>query len=170
METTKFLLGFIWIAGIGGHRLPDGDLLAGIATAEIGVRELSGRNDGARILEYQKAGACTKGDPWCAAFISWVFKQGGYPAPRSGWSPDLFPSSRVVKVPERGIVLGIYFPALKRIAHCGLVTSVRNDWVYSVEGNTNVAGSREGDGVYARIRHKRSINRYANWMSKQINN
>ncbi|MCD0486965.1 peptidoglycan-binding protein [Pedobacter sp. MC2016-14] len=168
METTKFLLVFIWLAAAGGNRLPDGNLLAGIAKAEIGVRELSGHNDGQRVAAYQKAGDCTKGDPWCAAFISWVFKQAGYPAPRTGWSPNLFPSSRVVKVPERGTVLGIYFPALKRIAHCGLVTGVHNNWVYSVEGNTNVAGSREGDGVYARIRHRKSISRYADWMKKKI--
>lgn len=162
--------------GFGSTRLSAGNLLVGrvkqrwiakelldIAKREIGVRELTGLNDGVRVGEYQKAAACRKGDAWCACFVSWVFKTAGYARPRTGWSPDLFPAKRLVSEPIPGTVLGIYFPELKRIAHCGLVTGIKGDWITSCEGNTNIAGSREGDGVYQRIRHRKSIRRFAEW-------
>jgi len=68
-----------------------------------------------------------------------------------------------VKGAAPGLVMGIYFPSLGRIAHCGIVERLQGDFVYVIEGNTNVAGSREGDGVYRRLRHKRSIASYAAW-------
>jgi hypothetical protein len=105
-----------------------------------------------------------KGHAWCAAFLSWVYGQAGYTLPKSAWSPQLFPATRLRKVPAPALVLGIYFPALKRIAHVGLVTELQHDWVHSIEGNTNPAGSREGEGVYRRLRHKRFISSYANYL------
>jgi hypothetical protein len=135
--------------------------IVSIAEKALGVREQHGKNDGIAVETYLRYVKLGKGYPWCAAFVSWVFGQAGYSKPRSAWSPDLFPSSRIRSVPKIAVVLGIYFPALKRIAHVGLVTGLQHDWVESVEGNTNAAGSREGDGVYRRLRHKRFINRYA---------
>jgi hypothetical protein len=132
-----------------------------IAEKELGVRERSGKNDGLPVETYLRYVKLDKGYPWCAAFVSWIFGQAGYSKPRSAWSPDLFPASRLSPAPRIAAVLGIYFPALKRIAHVGLVTGLQHDWVESVEGNTNAAGSREGDGVYRRLRHKRFIYRYA---------
>jgi len=137
-----------------------------IARAELWVREETGNNDGKRIEEYQATVGLKKGDPYCAAFISWVFKQAGYSAPRTGWSPSLFPLTRLVKAATPGNVFGIYFPSLKRIAHCGFVEHVKGDWISTVEGNTNVSGSREGDGVHRRFRHKKTIYRYSDWRLK----
>jgi hypothetical protein len=101
-----------------------------------------------------------KGNPWCAAFVSWVFWKAGYPKPRSGWSPDLFPPSRRTKKPVPGAVLGIYFPEKKRIAHVGLVVRLQHDWVISIEGNTN-EGSQQG--VFKKFRHKRYVSAYSIW-------
>ncbi|MBB5440574.1 hypothetical protein HDC92_004277 [Pedobacter sp. AK017] len=95
--------------------------------------------------------------------MSWCFGKAGYVLPKTAWSPALFPASRLVTTAKPGIVYGLYFPTLKRIAHCGLVESVRNDLIYGLEGNTSLAGSREGDGVYRKVRHKRTIYRYADW-------
>ncbi|WP_246254445.1 hypothetical protein [Pedobacter foliorum] len=89
--------------------------------------------------------------------MSWVFKQAGYASPRTGWSPALFPIAKLVKAAAPGNVFGIYFPSLNRIAHCGFVEYVDVSWVGAIEVNTNVAGSREGDGVYRRLRHKRTV-------------
>lgn len=36
--------------------------------------------------------------------------------------------------------------------HTGFVTAVNGEWVDTIEGNTNSAGSREGDGVYRKRR------------------
>lgn len=132
-----------------------------IAEKELGVRELTGHNDGPRVEAYLQHVGLKKGYAWCAAFVSWTHGQAGYAKPKSAWSPDLFPASKRCLAAQPAAVLGIYFPALKRIAHVGLVTGIRHDWVESVEGNTNAAGSREGDGVYRRLRHKRLINAYA---------
>jgi len=134
------------------------------ARAEVGVREATGKNDGKRVVAYLKYVGLKQGDPYCAAYVSWCFQQAGYAKPRTGWSPDLFPAKRVVKNPAPGKVFGIYFPELKRIAHCGLVEAVDGDWVMSIEGNTNASGGREGEGVYERRRHRRTIRCYADWL------
>ena len=127
------------------------------------MRERTGNNDGKRIEEYLNAVGLHRGDPYCAAFVSWVYKKAGYPVPRTGWSPDLFPAKRLVKVPEPGDVFGIYISSKGRIAHCGMVERSHSDFVYTIEANTNNSGGAEGDGVYRRMRHKRGISKYANW-------
>jgi len=154
---------FFCFIAFGGSGLHGGDLL-GIANREVGVREWSGRNDGPRVEEYLSCVGLKRGAPYCAAFVSWVFMRAGYGAPRTGWSPALFPADRLVGKPSPGMVFGIYFKSLGRIAHCGLVEKVRGDWVVTVEANTDPSGGRNGDGVYLRMRHKRSIYRYCNWL------
>lgn len=179
MATTRLLLFLFCFAPVFGNRLSERNLLIPsfsaastkqtpaaaalirLAEKELGVRELSGKNDGPRVELYLRHVGLKKGYAWCAAFVSWLHGQAGYAKPRSAWSPDLFPASRRCINAQPAAVLGIYFPALKRIAHVGLVTGIRDDWVESIEGNTNAAGSREGDGVYRRLRHKRFINAYA---------
>lgn len=64
-----------------------------------------------------------------------------------------------------GLVLGIWFPELGRVAHCGIVVRVQGDMVYSVEGNTNPNGGREGYGVFEKVRHRRSIAKFSNWIN-----
>jgi len=118
--------------------------LISIAAKEVGVRESTGQNDGPRIHEYQSVVKLKSGEPYCAAFVCWTYAQAGLPQPRSGWSPALFPASRLTKNPAAGDVFGIYFLKLKRIAHVGLVIKKDGDWVETVEGNTNLHGSRQG--------------------------
>ena len=137
------------------------------ASCEIGVREQSGNNDGKRVEEYLRTVKLAKGNPYCAAFVSFIFAQCGYPAPRTGWSPDLFPASRLTKQALPGNVLGIYFADKKRIAHVGIVVRQTGSWVTSTEANTNVAGSREGDGVYRKLRHIKTIRSLANWIAER---
>lgn len=55
-----------------------------------------------------------------------------------------------------------------------IVERVQGDFLMGIEGNTNVGGrrvtahprnaDRDGDGVYRRTRHKRTISRYADWL------
>ncbi|MCD0487910.1 CHAP domain-containing protein [Pedobacter sp. MC2016-14] len=168
MSKAWILFCLVCIAGIGIGWVPDRNLLVQgnvvtIAEAEVGVREATNRNDGVRVGEYQHAAGCRKGDAWCTCFVVWVFKQAGYRMPKTGWSPDLFPASRVVKTPVAGCVMGIYFTAKRRIAHSGIVTLVHNEKIYTIEGNTNLNGSAEGDGVYKRVRHLKTIKSFAEW-------
>ena len=67
-----------------------------IYVAEIGVLEKTNRNDGKRIGEYLRYSGLGEGYAWCAAFVSWCFKEAGYSSPRTAWSPALFPSKRII--------------------------------------------------------------------------
>lgn len=186
MRTVGFLLVVFCLIAPGGLRLLGNDFigyektykkvatgrsalgndarqLIAIARKEIGVVEGTVENDGERIREYLACSNIKSPAPWCAAWVSWCHAQAGFAQPRTAWSPSLFPAGKTIKEPLPGCVFGIYFPALKRVAHCGIVIQLRGDNVYTTEGNTSVNGSRNGDGVYARVRHKRSICKYADW-------
>lgn len=146
------------------HTLTAATQIIAIASKEVGVKELTGNNDGLRVEQYLAYTGNKKGEPWCASFVSWVFGQAGYSRPKTAWCPALFPNSRLTKNVSPGNVFGVYFPNKRRIAHAGLVVNKKGDWLYTIEGNTNLAGSREGDGVYRKLRHIRTIACYADWL------
>ena len=138
--------------------------------SKIGVRELTGRNDGTEVEKYLSYVWLKRGQPWCAAFVSWTFGQNGINQARSGGCVQLLeqgtaiykPSSPAVSgrgygAPQAGDVFFIYFAEKKRVAHTGFVHQWGEIYVTTVEGNTNEAGSREGDGVYRKRRLKRQI-------------
>jgi hypothetical protein len=158
-------------AGLGwaypaGHHVGDavGQRIVHAAEAQIGIREKSGRNDGPAVRGYLAYVGLSEGNAWCAAFVSWVFGTSGYASPRTAWSPDLFPVKRRSASLRPGYVYGLYSAEKKRIVHCGITKHTDGDWVLGIEGNTNVHGSAEGDGVYLKRRHKRTIRLVADWM------
>lgn len=135
-----------------------------IYTAEIGVREATGKNDGHRVGEYLRYVGLPEGYAYCAAFVCWALGEAGMENPKNGWSPALFPARRIVwstdlvtasgnpaqrsdSGPQRGDVFGIYYSHLKRIAHCGFVDSWDGTWCITVEANTGPdnAVSARGD-------------------------
>jgi hypothetical protein len=222
--------------------------------SQIGVKEF-GWNSGPDVEQYLSYVNLPKGNPWCAAFVCWVFGKAGVANPRTGWTPSLFPASNVIwnresrtrsqepgrppsvlesdrgyptrqttgnnwlraergklKVestveeqrawsrepgtrsqepgrppsaletnrdypprqttgnrqqitPSTGDVFGIYFPEKKRIAHVGFIDSWDGSWLITVEGNTNISGNPEGDGVYRKRRPVRSIYRVARYIN-----
>jgi hypothetical protein len=179
-----------------------------IYTSQIGIRE-KGSNSGPAVEQYLRYVNLPKGNPWCAAFVCWVFGQAGIENPRSGWSPELFKGSKVIwgkaesrklKVeswvdeprtrsqesrhsrityiyppsqttgnrqqvtPGTGDIFGIYFPDKNRIAHTGFIDQWDGTWLITVEGNTNVSGGREGDGVYRKRRPVKSIYQVARYI------
>ena len=161
------------------------DQLQQVYTAELGVREATGKNDGKRVEEYLAVTNLEKGYAWCAAFVSWTFAELGFKEPKTPWTPSLFPAKRVIWSqkegsrltvsaqeingsedvnPKNGDVFGIYFANLKRIAHAGFVDEWGDKYLMTVEGNTNEAGSAEGDGVYRKRRLISSIYQVANWV------
>lgn len=134
-------------------------------SSQIGVRELTGNNDGKAVETYLRYCGLLKGEPWCAAFVCWAYGQNKIPNPKSGYCPDLFKRQNIIWMrnmqsnapPAQGDIFGIYFLEKKRIAHTGFVDKWTATQVQTVEGNTNKAGSREGDGVYRKIRLTRQI-------------
>jgi len=145
-----------------------------IYTAEIGVREKTGKNDGPRVAEYLRYTQLGEGYAWCAAFVSWVFGRAGYDQPRTPWTPALFPAKRVIwkqgrtqgnhKPPRAGDVFGIWFNTLGRVAHTGMIDQWKDGYAITVEGNTNTNGSNDGDGVYRKRRPIRSLYVVADWV------
>lgn len=141
--------------------------------AEIGVREATGRNDGERVEMYLSSCNRKRGDAWCAAFVNWALVVNGADNANSGWSPSWHPKKRIIvqlsgninrQTPQPGDVFGIWFSKLNRIAHTGFIDEWGEQWIITVEGNTNEAGSREGDGVYRKRRLKRQIHTVSNWI------
>ena len=146
-----------------------------IYNAELGVREKTGKNDGARVETYLRYVHLKSSNPWCAAFVCWALGQAGISNPRSAWSPNLLPNSKLIwqrsrgllkqeKTPKAGDVFGIWFPEKGRIAHVGFIDQWCDKYIISVEGNTNISGGIEGDGVYRRRRMTSSIYEVADYV------
>jgi len=171
MATIRILLVLFCMAFISRYINANGRILnpqhttrntlISIARSQIGVREATGRNDGPQVEAYLHTTGLPPGHPWCAAFISWVFKRGGYAAPRTAWAPALFPKSRQTQQPQPADVLGLYSATAKRIVHAGLVERRQHHWVISIEGNTQHNGH---DGVYRKWRHIKTISCFADWV------
>jgi hypothetical protein len=140
------------------------DKIVSVAESQLHVREATGNNDGPEIKQYLAVTGLPEGHPWCAAFTSWVFcEAGSSAAPRSARVVDWFDANVVYKrewrkpviLPRKGMVVGLYYERLGRYGHIAIVakdemgSSPRSCVV--VSGNTNLAGSREGDGVYRKI-------------------
>lgn len=168
------------------------NLIRQIYDSQLGVRE-SGINRGLQIEQYLKYVDLARGNPWCAAFVCWVLGKAGVENPKTGWSPGLFPSGKVIwdrggklkvesgklipqvqerggiwsmKGPQTADVFGIYFTEKKRIAHVGFIDQWDGTWLITVEGNTNENGSREGDGVYRKRRTVSSIYQVARYINQ----
>ncbi|MHB1178210.1 MAG: hypothetical protein ACYCZO_07750 [Daejeonella sp.] len=164
-----------------------------IYDSQLGVRE-HGFNAGREVEEYLRYVNLEKGQPWCAAFICWVYGKAGVKNPRTGWSPDLFKAKYVIwnrgkeyqvsriryfsgpgsahltpenPQPDTGDIFGIFFPEKGRIAHAGFIDRWDETWLVTVEGNTNMSGSPEGDGVYRKRRLVRSIYQVARYVGLQ---
>jgi len=142
--------------------------------SQIGVRERTNHNDGYMVEQYLASAGLSKGNPWCASFVYWTFLQNGASLKVSGkgWVPSYFPPSKTIYVrgkyskmdPKYGDLIGIWFEDKGRLAHIGFYDSEDDKYYYSVEGNTNDAGSREGDGVYRKKRIKRQVHSISNWI------
>lgn len=152
--------------------LDKSECIVSTAKSQIGVMELTGKNDGPEVEAYLAVTALGKGYPWCAAFVSWTLVQCDVHNPKSAWSPSWFPNSKTIYTkglkqkipPQPGDVLGLYYSNLGRIGHVGIVEDWGESWCVSVEGNTNEAGSRSGDGVYRKRRLTQSIYKVSRWV------
>jgi hypothetical protein len=146
------------------------------ALSQVGVMELTGKNDGVEVEKYLASVGLSKGYAWCAAFVHWVYEDCNADIVKSAWSPSFFPVSKTVfrrgskqnKQPIAADVFGLYFQNLKRVAHVGIIKSWNDRYVITIEGNTSNANSgettREGDGVYRKRRLTRSIYVVSSWL------
>lgn len=127
-----------------------------VAASQVGVMEDPlGSNRGKRVDEYNRSAGADLSSPWCAAFAHWCFAQIGKDSP-GAYSPD-WDHHRVTD-PKPGDQALVYFPSLRRFAHTiACVESVSRREAVCIEGNSNNDGSREGIGVFRRVRALDSI-------------
>ena len=114
------------------------------------------------------------GAPWCATFVSWCAAMANIPTsilkPSTAAGPgdayfniDFYSGSSTLESswdknshfkgynyrPQKG---DLFFT--RTWAHVGLVVAISGEYVITVEGNTNVDGSSQGNGVYKLMRRK----------------
>lgn len=141
-----------------------------VAQSQNGVREVPvNSNRGPDVEKYLKSVGVGPGNAWCAAFTSWCIEAAGgkkgadYPhtagtsaiwtwAQSRGpqyWLNPQDPTHSTLTIPAGALFL-IYGKVgeVERVKHVGFVQSVRGGAIRTIEGNTNLSGSREGGGVY----------------------
>jgi len=133
----------------------------------INIRELTGNNDHPMITKAMELCGLSgnRGYAWCAASQAEIHDYAGLIAPHSARVMDWF-SQNIVWIVEfgelplfdkRGMVGGLYYSNLGRLGHIVLIVGEDKNNYYTLEGNTNIAGSREGDGFYKKIRDKEHV-------------
>lgn len=144
------------------------DLIVAEATKWVGVRE-HGYNKGKEVEMFQKAvDGKASGEAWCMAAVQYWCRRVyatlialGYIAPDRDFpmygsehcltvwnkTPEKYRS----KVGGRGMI-PIWRHGKTTNGHTGIAKDSGKVSFTTVEGNTNDAGSREGDGVYAKKR------------------
>ena len=133
-----------------------------LAAKEVGTREEGGRNCGPRVAQYLAAVGLPPGHPWCAAFCYFILDKAARELKLNTACPR---TGKVVRMWKRGSLWVASHPSPGSVfihltdpedpettGHCGIVESVGGTHLVTIEGNTNQAGSREGDGVYRKMR------------------
>lgn len=150
-------------------------IIAGVASEYIGTREES-RNRGPHLEEFWKATSYQDGaknrEPWCSAFATFCVREADRRSPELNLRvPPTFPAvaqwlpwakrsdTGCLVFTPRDVSAGKYRPEagdivvfLPRLSHVGIVESFDGETVHTIEGNTNEAGSRDGDGVFLKRR------------------
>lgn len=150
------------------------DLLLRVAGATVGASEVPPNTNAGPYVARVLAGTHTAvGNPWCAAWVTDVGDHAlgdAWPIPRTASVQHMAEWAKtqgcryLALSPHVGDVFVLWFPALKRFAHTGIVTGVTGTGeVTTVEGNTSGAGSREGWVVAARTRRLGKQDRLIRW-------
>ncbi|RBL88538.1 CHAP domain-containing protein [Chitinophaga flava] len=133
-----------------------------VALSQEGVEEHPrGSNAGPEVNQYLKSVGLGPGYPWCMAFVYWCMQQA---------TTALGVKNELIKT--GGVLLQWRTTGMKKVqsiksvtpgaifimeygngfGHTGFVISVDGNKVYTIEGNTNDQGSREGFTVAKRTR------------------
>lgn len=142
------------------------------ATKEIGVEEVDGTNCGPRVDQYKSATNLPPHEPWpwCAAFVDFCVKEAmeatgtqetsSFKRPRTAGAWDLLNWSRKqdnstqTKRPHNGDIQAGDIVVFT-FSHVGIATGAPvNGLVPTIEGNSDLQGSREGGAVG---RHQRKL-------------
>lgn len=148
-----------------------------IAETQVGVTEQGGNNKGLQVEDYLKAVGLKSGNPWCAAFVRWVFDICGIKSNITGWSPTSYNKNDVIYTDGKFyntvyknqdvLIMSLSYDKFlktrfKGIGHTGIINKINTYSVVTIEGNTNqdsARDSRTGDGVLIK---KRPLNKKLN--------
>ncbi len=134
----------------------------------VGVHEKGGNNKGPEIEQFQRAvDGYAGGEPWCAAFVQYCIKE---IEDRNGATSKVFksehcltiwnrtPKSQRLTTPEPGCLV-IWRNGKTAQGHVGFVVGLEGKVLLTIEGNTSDGSgvSRDGDGVYKRLRSINSV-------------
>ncbi|NOT08948.1 MAG: hypothetical protein HOP28_12185 [Gemmatimonadales bacterium] len=146
-----------------------------VARSYLWVRETNGANRGEMVDQLVRACGMdpTKRLAWCAAFATTagVGALGSrWPLPRVMGCMSLFDAAKAKGFLRAQPARGALFLQWKyverenvwRFAHTGIITSDRAPWT-TIEGNSNKAGSRDGDGVFEQTRNWQSKDVFVHW-------
>ena len=145
-----------------------GAAIVAAAQSQIGVLEKS-KNQAPEIAKYWAATNYPDGmqnrEPWCAAFVCWCVAEGirnfgknpNWALPRTATAFGFEDWAEEYKLPvntnpaSSDLQLGDIL--VFKFSHVGIYAGgVNAESIVTIEGNTNGAGSREGDGVYRKLR------------------
>lgn len=160
MATLRYSILSVLLLCICSNHCLSQSRITEVYTSQIGVREATGHNDGKDVEKYLRAVGLGKGYAWCAAFVRWCYDQAGVRTKINGAAASAYNRNNLVffkhkfqQDPRPGDAFTLWFNSLGRIGHTGFFHRKINSTIYeTVEGNTNEAGSREGDGVYKKYR------------------
>lgn len=135
------------------------------AKAEIGVHEAPPNSNNVKYNTWYYGHPVAGPEyPWCAVFISWLFKAEQGICPRTASCVNMlawFEKKRqIVNKPQAGdIVFFKYNTNTRRTNHVGLVVSVSDDGrtINTIEGNTSISSQDNGGKVMQRNRYSNIV-------------
>ena len=140
-----------------------------VAISQLGQKENPlGSNWGKPVQDYLKSVGINFPASWCMAFVYWCFNQTGKPNPmiKTGGVLNAWNTAdkkyRVVGDPQPGDIFIMNFG--KGLGHTGIVEKVDANFVYTIDGNTNDSGSREGIEVCRKQRPRAKIVGYLRYL------
>lgn len=141
-----------------------------LALKEVGVEEVDGTNCGPMVDQYKAATNLPPHEswPWCAAFVCWLTREAmkatgiketaTFKRPTTAGAWDLENWSRKqdnstqTKKPHGGDIKAGDIVVFA-FSHVGVaVKDAKDGYVRTVEANTDSNGSREGGGVFCKVR------------------
>lgn len=140
-----------------------------VAIGQLGQHENPlGSNWGKPVQDYLKSVNIGFPASWCMAFVYWCFEQTGQPNPlvKTGGVLNAWNTAdkkfRVVGDPQAGDIFIMNFG--KGLGHTGIVEKVDSTFIYTIDGNTNDSGSREGIEVCRKQRPRNKVVGYLRYL------
>jgi hypothetical protein len=139
-----------------------------VAKTQLGQQEKPlGSNWGEPVKTYLHSVGIDFPASWCAAFIYWCFNQvtDKNPLVKTGgvlrhWN-EADKKFRIAE-PQPGDIFIMDFG--KGLGHTGIVEKVDENFIYTIEGNSNDSGSREGIEVTRKQRPRKKIKGYLRYL------